>query len=703
MNKIFRKAITVLGSVALIGATVGAAAAASYPAPFTSNTAIVVGANAAPSDTINGASLIADDLDAVSTTGTSLTGGEGVTENEVVLGSTIISGKVLGTSTDTKLPALLDKKITWDNGTSSEDYNIHEEIIINAGKMLVKTSFDDNDLEGLEMSNDEGFAYHYVFDDAFPTSRSSTTADDLYLEILGKSYEITAMTATSITVVTSEEVSLGIGDSATVDGKTFTVDDVFDGKAQVNGEIIAESSSKKIDGVQVEVNTVGYHSNAPELSKVILRIGNDISKTYSDGEEFIGEPDVDFTWEWDIANLGSADGYIGAIYSLKETREKDDMIAIGGSYILPNNYAAVSLDAITDVDYANIKISFEEDVDLYNATDGLDATVEDAEVMVIEAVSGEKDAFKLDADTETNKIYVRWATNLTSGDNMSSAGGSAIAYGTLEVLYEDVNNIVGDSVKPRYFASHATALSLGNFTYGDTEVAITGAIDTGRLAVSMVGTDAAQDTHTVALTVGGPVLANQTGDLTWIGTATTTTEGNAEVTDVSVGGTDIGTKDNDIMTYDGFILMTPEANAEDDVVVLSIPSDKVYATVSVVAGGDATTEAGVMTVKDTEVASVSGKNLIVVGGSAINNVAAELLDGAFSEGAFTTATGVGAGEFLIQSFDRSGKTALLVAGYNPEDTEKAVTALLNSDVDTTVGMKYVSQSTTVSSTDLVTV
>ena len=66
MKKLFRKAITILGSAALIGMTVGAASAAAYPAPFTSNTAIVVGANAAPSDNI-AASSIASNLDAGAT------------------------------------------------------------------------------------------------------------------------------------------------------------------------------------------------------------------------------------------------------------------------------------------------------------------------------------------------------------------------------------------------------------------------------------------------------------------------------------------------------------------------------------------------------------------------------------------------------------------------------------------------------------
>jgi len=106
------------------------------------------------------------------------------------------------------------------------------------------------------------------------------------------------------------------------------------------------------------------------------------------------------------------------------------------------------------------------------------------------------------------------------------------------------------------------------------------------------------------------------------------------------------------------------------------------------------TDAGVKIYKDNEASSFAGKNLIVVGGSAINAIAAELLEGAYSEAAFTSATGIAAGEFLINSYDRAGKTALLVAGYNGADTEKAVEYLLNLKVDTTVGKKLKGTSAT---------
>jgi len=115
---------------------------------------------------------------------------------------------------------------------------------------------------------------------------------------------------------------------------------------------------------------------------------------------------------------------------------------------------------------------------------------------------------------------------------------------------------------------------------------------------------------------------------------------------------------------------------------------------SVLTGGSSL---GEILVKDTEVSSMSSKNLIVVGGSCINSAAATLLGGAKCEADFTTATGVGAGQFLIQSFGdayTTGKIALLVAGYETADTMNAVTYLRTNTVDTTASKKYIGTSGT---------
>ncbi len=106
---------------------------------------------------------------------------------------------------------------------------------------------------------------------------------------------------------------------------------------------------------------------------------------------------------------------------------------------------------------------------------------------------------------------------------------------------------------------------------------------------------------------------------------------------------------------------------------------------------------GEVLVKDSEVSSVSSKNLVVVGGSCINSAAATLVGGAKCTADWTAATGVGSGEFLIQSFGdayTTGKIALLVAGYSADDTVNAVTYLRTQTVDTTAGKKYKGTSST---------
>lgn len=128
---------------------------------------------------------------------------------------------------------------------------------------------------------------------------------------------------------------------------------------------------------------------------------------------------------------------------------------------------------------------------------------------------------------------------------------------------------------------------------------------------------------------------------------------------------------------------------------ISYPDDQLSANLYVaeesasITGGSSSTatatELGSVTVTDTEADSVSSKNLVVVGGSCINSVAAELLGEAACGDDFTALTGIAAGEAIIKSYSRNSKVALLVAGYNAADTTNAAVYLQNKAVDTTVG------------------
>jgi hypothetical protein len=121
---------------------------------------------------------------------------------------------------------------------------------------------------------------------------------------------------------------------------------------------------------------------------------------------------------------------------------------------------------------------------------------------------------------------------------------------------------------------------------------------------------------------------------------------------------------------------------------------EVTADVKVV-GGTSTTSTGSnvlgnILVKDSEVSSVATKNLIVVGGSCINSAAAALVGGTKCGADWTSATGIGTGQFLIKGYATSTLTsgvALLVAGYDADDTVKATTYLTNKVVDTSKAYK----------------
>jgi hypothetical protein len=157
--------------------------------------------------------------------------------------------------------------------------------------------------------------------------------------------------------------------------------------------------------------------------------------------------------------------------------------------------------------------------------------------------------------------------------------------------------------------------------------------------------------------------------------------------------------------YYGVLTTIHAGDSDQKSIIISYPDTQVYANIyvgeldSVVTstGGSASASSlGEVIVKDSEVSSVSSKNLIIVGGSCINSAAATVL-GSGCGTSFTTTTGVGVNQFLIESFGdkfSTGKIALVVAGYEQADTVNAATYLRTKLVDTAAGKKYIGTSAT---------
>ncbi len=158
----------------------------------------------------------------------------------------------------------------------------------------------------------------------------------------------------------------------------------------------------------------------------------------------------------------------------------------------------------------------------------------------------------------------------------------------------------------------------------------------------------------------------------------------------------------DMMDRWGTMVTTDQSTSDQYTAVISYPNNQISAEIYASEGSASSSSSGnlgTVLFTDDQISQVSGNNLIVVGGSCINTVAASLLgsDSPICGPNFESATGVGSGSFLIQSFESpfaSGKIATLVAGYEAGDTTNAATYLTTETVDTTAGMKYIGTSGT---------
>jgi hypothetical protein len=758
MKTIFRKALTVLGSAAMIGATIGAAAAATYPEPFTSNTAIVVGANAAPSDSI-AASSIAAKLDAASagsmmTTGTTtVEGGDSYkfekTSTKYHLGDNITQ-VITSTLDDDEMPILLADGKYIDDDNDEFDYTQ----TVTVGSNLQLGMFEDNDYKadtptvGFRIPSGETvLTYTLTFNDE-PVVADTPTTD---LMLMGKNYYVLSFAGSTLTLLDSASdaiVAEGETQTITAGGKTYNIGIEYIGetsvKLKVNGEttnsLSAANTYKLSDGSYVGVKEILYSAKDTGISKVEFSIGNGklvltsgsdvelnedaingltatITNTTSltsiaiawtaDDELFITKDSsvvmpgfealqlafggMTFPAEEEIMISNSGDDAIVLDnFPLKDSTEDIAVLYADGT-----NFVGIGKDADellrTDNDGS---ITFDGDTDSYFVASYSDGR--DAESYLMRATNfREEDSInKTTFQYRDDGVWTDAKVDRQSGDTFS-VGNVELAVGVVNRLGKSVV-ITNNSVETNF---HMLYSAEGLAVYLPVDEGVTAA--TGEINIT-AGSPTAFNLTFVEEDKDGDKLQGKT-IRTLLGL---NSQSPAEVqvasytsTGTLAGQQEIGNTDvfQDFVFGDLATEILHDKGPDQKTLTLVYHGEEAAAAVyitssdAVIGGGS---ESGVMTVLDNAVNTVAGKNLVVVGGSAINSVAAELLGGAYSEAQFTSMTGVGTGSFLIQSFDRAGKTALLVAGYNAADTTKAATYLINEGASTVVGKKLVGTSAT---------
>jgi hypothetical protein len=677
---------TLMAGVSLM-APVLAADLADYPAPFvpngTADFVIVVGSTADPADIVGAINVAArlggepGEVVTLSGTGAGISGGK---SEDIALGSELNASTGLGeTFTDSKISGLLDARITHGD----EDYDIHEELVLGTGLRITVTGESGVDDEfGSDVvltTADEGlFKYCYVFEDDIEweyldgTTTNSLADKKLEITFLGQDLEITGFDADSITLQLGSKVSLGEGDTVVVGTDTVEVGSIYSETVEISvgsyTEFVDEDTETEIgdSGVFVEIETIAYSSDDPALSKIIARVGTDVGETYNDGDsmELFGEPskinDAEWVWEIDMNNTAASD-YLCAVHNQDRTDVDDGPPGVGEYIELPNDYGKVGIVELTVDTYGEYRVIYDDNVD-YEAGDLSDNN----EVIMFESRdTAENEGFKIGSE-EAEVVYIN--------------GTGFIGY-----LNEDseVEGVSGSTF---------------SIAFEDYTAAVTW----------LTGADGRIDNVTITEEESGNAIRIDVSDSGSIIDGLGGTEKDADGTDVLYDGVQLGTREYDIRTIDGIKIDDPSSNGDSDRVIFFFPGDEVLATTALIGPEGAVTGgvAGqsverVVPIKasvaklDTDVADAAAEpNLILVGGPCVNKLTAEALGLTFPTCGVEAADAldISSGEAaikLVEDVFKTGKVALVVAGYDAADTVRACGKLQNYEAADLTGMNLV--------------
>jgi len=284
-------------------------------------------------------------------------------------------------------------------------------------------------------------------------------------------------------------------------------------------------------------------------------------------------------------------------------------------------------------------------------------------------------------------VYLPWRNTTTA--NLTAATSTAVAACTTAVAGAGAPNQVGELGFAGIAIYNGTTSAIATSDFQNETTCTT---NQATFALKMVEEDKSENKYSGDhwnVTLGWDSSTTKEVEVTSI-------EGE-EVTFVEIGDTDVWRSFMYSALATEMLWNKPSSGQKS--IKLTYHGDEVAADVYITSPDatiSGTNALGNVLVTDAEIDNVKTKNLIIVGGSCINSAAAGLLGSACGP-SFTESTGIGAGQFLIQSFGdayTTGKVALLVAGYELADTKNAATYLRTQTVDTTAGNKYVGTSST---------
>lgn len=755
MKKLFHKAITVLGGLTLIGATLSGALAASYSSLTGSNTAVVVGASALASDSTAAATVVADL--GVGTGSVVVEGGDSfkleTSYKKFNMGDDF--SNVIATLNEDHMEGFLAEGTYRDKDNVEMDYSQSITFPTTGPALQYFSDRNYNDKEetlGFNIAKDAEIL-KYKLD----LEGELNEAVGVDIPLLGGTYYVSKVNTTGTHTIelfdasSVVEVEEGQTTTITVGEKTYevSVSHISTGKARVTvngkslGNMNKDETQKLSDDSHLLLKEVYVSSKESIPSSVEVTIGSGSIKLTNGAAVRIADKDVKGL---KATTVNDASGVIEIEWTATETKgtfltEEDNELIMPGFQSLKLVYGGVEssdLEETAVVPGEELVLSLElkdGSIDLpilsydssrvgYGVIVGNDdgnvfLTPESSgtyggKVIVFDvAYTGNGSSYtEVRESMEDNMIIVSSAR--TSGEEYRSQ-----VYKVDEVNLDDAELTLSSLVDGSTFTlKDGREVTRGNVKFEYTNgTARTGTSNDGTpstLSISPTVSGTYTVVHDKIYTANGLTVNldftklvgaadkatfNSLGNLSHFTLLEPDYEGK-----LSDEGFKLNVKVNsdDDLEVDGYALVTAAETkvktkdvttgylntrmasrfefdeADSNKFSIFVGNEEAIADVSIASGSArVTTSTGAVPLKDSEVSGVD-KNLVVVGGSAINTVAAELLGGSYRGTEFTEHTGVGEGQFMIKAFNRGGKTALLVAGYEAADTTRAVSYLLEN-------------------------
>jgi hypothetical protein len=770
----YKKVASIFASAIMLSSTIGFAAAATYPTPFTGGAAVVYGENAATTDMAAAIDIYKDLSSKTTSTADSTTTIAGEAKAIETGGQKLYLGDYMNTTksafSKTELPTVLsDGTITDEDGT---DFSYIQKINTpNANVVYSKTS--DNLAEPILNVNLDSSAVNYSMDVTFPTAVNLTKLTNKDITLFGKKYTFSGsqsdLTTTKLVLfenAQSQIVKSGESADVTIEGTKHTIAVTSvetDTKATITvdgvSQSVTEGNTYKVSGLDLYVKNVIGPQVAGETRAVELYLGS-AKVTLENGNSVVKGSTTVYGTTCTLTTSGGKVSKISVAVTPSSLDTRVKYITQNASMTDPVfgtfkfTFGGIE-PSLTDSarDEIQVKATGEQKAKLHftnKVGETYDQELFKPSYVTVNPTTGSANATAL---TQVDTVYSKNATTFgfDSYDVITTAAGQAnendyVVTGNNEysqiwqVTRIDVPN---KRVVFRDMAGDTQTLSLSDATVGSTAslsladsssatITLTGNTTGNSLNVTVnkatntvyskggakIDMSALSDPVTYNQTAGKIVITEETGyndgsytsagsstplgqspiNVTMLYDRATRTGDDLYINSITVpngGSGSVGDYDTYYLTnYGSYIKYTGNNDKVFDMMYSkSAAAVKVFigeVASSITPGSTGTATGAVTIVKDSEIASVSDKNLVVVGGSCINTVAAKILgsDSPLCGDDFSSQTKVSAGGYIIETVTspyNTGSVAMLVAGYNAADTQNAAARAVQSDVKTDVG------------------